>query len=1082
MPPNTSETAASLVINLFGPMQVFVQGRPSDALRSRKTLWLLALLALRQGRPVEREWLAGTLWPDADKEQSLSSLRSVLSELRKAMNGQGERLKSPNRHSLFLDLNGAAVDVLEFDATVVSDRPSALQHAVALYRGPLLEGCAEEWVAQERDVREQACLRALESLADASLAAGDWKAAADHSWHAVSMDPWRDGARRSLMAALAGGGDINAALQVYREFVALLREDPRAVPDKQTTSLYRQLRSEARRLASGTGAEGPTRAEPTVRGYLPRPLTDLVGREDESEEVAALLRRSRLVTLTGPGGIGKTRLALSVAGEAVRGFADGVWLVALDAVADGARVPAQIAGVFGLKEEPGRTPLECLTVHLRERRLLLVLDNCEHLLDASAQVAGHLLRECAGLRVLTTSREALGMTGETVWPVPGLSVPDPALLPARPATLVRVLIAYEGVQLFVERAQAVQKGFELTRSNAATVAQVCARLEGIPLAIELAAARARGLTVAQIAERLDDYLRLLTGKGRAGVPRHQTLRGTLDWSYALLTVPEQLLLARVSVFSGGWRLEAAEAVCSGRGIDAEWVSDLLTSLADKSLLMFDASEGRYRLLEMVQQYAAERLSKDNLAELRTRHRDWFLARADEADRFLRGPDQAVWLHRLDLEERNLRAALAWDGAGPEDAERGLRLAGALWWYWNIRGRFDEGRRFLSAAMEREGACADTEAYARALNGAGALAHNQGDQETSRAFHEKCLPLFRALGDHRGAASALNHLGNVADALNDFATARERYTESLCVYQEINDRQGVAIVLQSLGRLARLEGDNALAQSLYRESLHIRRELGDLRGVAQMLASLGNVARMQGDYAAAHAFLEESVSLCRELGDRQSLGFALSHLGSVAVVLGNYASARALYEESLGIRRELGEKPSIAWSLINLGMTAFYEGRLPPARALFEESLGLFRELGNSAGIAWSLNHLGDVSHALGDDAAALENFARSLVIFRDLGAKDGVAEGLADFAAVCASQADPLRAACLWGGAEALCESIGAALPPVEQETYRRDVAQAREAVGEDAFAAAWEEGRALTWERAVEYALGEAGETFKVH
>jgi predicted ATPase/DNA-binding SARP family transcriptional activator len=632
-------------LTLFGPMQVLVEGRSLPRMRSRKGLWLLALLTLRHDRPVEREWLTGTLWPDMDQSQAFANLRPILSELRNGMGSQKERLQSPDRHTLLLDLSGAQVDLLAFDAAITSKKSTALEQAAALYQGPLLEGCDEEWVFQERNAREQSCLQALQQLGDTALATGDHATAIDHFQRAVHLDPWWEAARRGEMEARARSGDTNAALRVYREFIEVLKGDPHAAPDEQTTALYRRLRAEARQRG-GSHAEVGTEpvVVPKVTGYLPHALTDLVGRKDERLEVALRLRRSRLVTLTGMGGIGKTRLALEVAREVSAEYPDGVWLVALEALSEGKQVFPQIASVLGLKEERGCTLQDQVTQHLHTKRLLLVLDNCEHVREASAQAVGHLLRECRQIRILATSREALDITGEMVWGVPSLATPDPAHLPNGQATLLRVLMGYESVQLFVERAQAVQKTFLLNRNNARAVAEACFRLEGIPLAIELAAARVNVLAVEQIAARLDNYLIVLTGRSRTVQAHQQTLRATLDWSYALLSDPERALLCRLSVFVGGWTLDAAEQVCVGHGIEAGQVLDLLTALAEKSLIVSEEREGevdrRYHLLEMVRQYAEEALKATGMSEpFRINHRRWLVALAEEADPQLNSAEQ-----------------------------------------------------------------------------------------------------------------------------------------------------------------------------------------------------------------------------------------------------------------------------------------------------------------------------------------------------------------------------------------------------------------------------------------------------------
>ncbi|MGH2352814.1 MAG: ATP-binding protein, partial [Chloroflexota bacterium] len=410
---------------------------------------------------------------------------------------------------------------------------------------------------------------------------------------------------------------------------------------------------------------------------LPLQLTSFVGRERELPAVRDLLAEHRLVTLTGPGGTGKTRLALQVAADVLPAYPDGVWLVALAALADPALVPHAVAQAVGVREEPGRPLLGTLADALRPKRLLLVLDNCEHLLDACAHLADALLRACPHLRVLATGREALGIAGETAWRVPSLGLPDARHLPP-----VEVLSQYEAVRLFIDRALAVQPGFRVTNQNALAVVQVCARLDGIPLAIELAAARVRVLPVEQLLVRLEDRFRLLSGGSRTALERHQTLRAAVDWSYDLLTEPENAVFARLAVFAGGFTLDAAEAVCAGDGIEAVEVLDLLTHLVDKSLAVVDEQPdgtARYRLLETLRHYAREKLAAREEADtVRAQHATHYLALAEQADPELRGPRGAGWLDRLRRDLDNMREALAWAEAGGE-AELGLRLAAALLW-------------------------------------------------------------------------------------------------------------------------------------------------------------------------------------------------------------------------------------------------------------------------------------------------------------------------------------------------------------------------------------------------------------------
>jgi predicted ATPase/DNA-binding SARP family transcriptional activator len=1032
-------SAAPLVITLFGPIQVLVDGQPLPRLRSRKGIWLLALLTLRHDRPVEREWLAGTLWPDMDQSQAFANLRPVLSELRGGLGDQKDRLQSPDRHTLVLDLAGAEVDLLRFDAALRSGKIADLEQAVALYRAPLLEGCQEEWVPQERAIREQECLQALYTLGAAALTAGNYGGAIGYYQKAASLDPFSDIARHGWMEALRSSGDSNTAMQVYRDFAGFLRAEMNAVPDEKTRALYQDLRTESRRRAAEpTVAAAKPEVVPKVTGYLPHALTDLVGREDERLEVAALLRRSRLVTLVGPGGIGKTRLAIEVAAEAAPEFTDGVWLVALDSLSDGNRIAGQVAAVLGLKEEPARPALEYLADHLRAKRLLLVMDNCEHLLEASAQVAGYLLARCAGLRVLTTSREALGVLGEEVWTVPPLAVPDPAHLPARPSALRRALWGYDSIQLFVERAQLVDKTFELTPGNAEAVARLSAQLHGMPLAIELAAARVTALTVEQIASRLENSLGLLTMGNRAAAPRQQTLRATLDWSYKLLSPEEQTLLAHLSVFVGGWNLEAAEAICQGEEMLAEQVADLLTSLKNKSLVVFeqrspDARGGRYRLQEMVRQYAAERLqTAGGTEQARARHRDFFLALAEAAEPNLKSHDQLYWLQRLEADIDNLRTALAWCGVEPGGAGAGLQLAAALWQFWELRGYFSEGRTSLAKALERDKARERTGRRARVLFATGVFAFYLGDYEAVRTQCSEALPIFRELGDKQGIAWALKDLGRVAGAQGEYETARAYYEESLAISREAGDLQGSSWLLNDLGNLASAQGRRDTARAFHAQSLEISRSLADTEGIAWALHHLGGIALHQEDYEAAQRFHAESLAKFMELENKQGVAWALYYQGNVAAAQRNYEEAALRLEEALEI----------------------------------------FRELGNKQGMVWTMHDMAKMAAELGDNRKAMALHRESVGLQRDLGDKRGVAAGLRGLFSLLPPT--DRRAAVLWGAAEALRESIGVPLLPREQEFFDQKVELLRVALGEHQFAAAREEGGALTLEQAAAYALEE--------
>jgi predicted ATPase/class 3 adenylate cyclase len=791
---------------------------------------------------------------------------------------------------------------------------------------------------------------------------------------------------------------------------------------------------------------------------LPPQLTSLIGREREQGAVLALLAAERLVTLTGAGGVGKTRLAVAVASEMVDQEPDGVWLVALAPLADPALVVEAVAQALGLREEPNRPLLATLQDQLKDRQLLLVLDNCEHLIDACAGLANALLRHCSRLRILATSREGLQVSGEQRYRVPSLSVPDSKHLP--PPELVG---SYEAVRLFVARARARRQEFVLTAANAHVVAGVCARLDGIPLAIELAAARVGVLPVEGIAVRLNDRFRLLTGGVRDALPRQRTLRATLDWSYDLLSTTEQVVLRRLSVFAGGWTLGAAEIVCAGDPIEGErpggsndlprcanaqssdppgrsyvakWeILDLLDGLVNKSLAQLEEGEdeARYDLLETVRQYAGEHLqASGEAAATRDRHLTWCVGLAEEAEPGLTGPAQVQWLARLEAEHENLRAALGW-ARGQEEHVLALRLAAALWRFWTTRGYLSEGRGWLEDALTRARAAIIPAAVrARALNGAGNLAHRQGDYGRATALHEEALVLRRALEDAPGIAASLGNLAIVAVE----------------------------------------QGDYGRATALHEEALALRRALGDSRGIALALGNLGTVAMQQGDYGRATAMYQEALVLRRALGDTSGIAVVLGNLGNVASQQGDYARATALHEESLALRRALGDTPGIAVTLASMGWVAYQQGDYERATALHEEALALRRALGDSRGIANSIAHLGNIAYRRGDSRRAAEFHAESLRLSQTIGARDLIADALESLAWVANMREDLCRAASLGAAAEALREGIGMPLAPGLRAEHASAVQAMRAALGEEVFAATWAAGCALPLTEAVALAL----------
>jgi predicted ATPase/class 3 adenylate cyclase len=647
---------------------------------------------------------------------------------------------------------------------------------------------------------------------------------------------------------------------------------------------------------------------------LPQQATSFIGRDKELEELKRLLARTRLLTLTGSGGCGKTRLSLQVAADSLEQFPDGAWFVELAPLSDPGLVPQTVATVLGLMEEPGKPISQTLTEHLKDKRLLLLLDNCEHLLDVCAKLADALVRQCPSVQILASSREAFGIGGEQTYRVPSLSLPDP-----KQAHTPVSVAQFEAVQLLTERALLARADFQVTNQNASTLASICYRLDGIPLAIELAAARVRFLSIEEINHKLDQRFRLLTGGSRTALPRQQTLRSLIDWSYDLLHDPEKLLLQRLSAFAGGWTLEAAEQVCAGEGAEHQEALDLLTSLADKSLVVVEQNDGhtRYRLLETVRQYARERLLESGDGEaVRERHRDYFLALAEEAEPKLLGAEQAEWLRRVEGEHDNLRSALEWSLA-EAGSQEDLRLCGALNRFWSTRGHLAEGRKWCARILAKEGAAERTLECTKALNAAGSLAWHQTDYPAARALLEESLAISRELGDRAGIAQSLNTLGNVAIEQGDYPAARVLYEESLAIRRELGDRRGMAGLLCNLGIVAYERGEFTAARALSEEGLAISRELGDRGRIADALNNLGDVAIEQGDYPAARALSEESLAIGRELGDRDGIASSLHSLGGVAYLQGDLASARALYKEGLENRRELDDRLGIARALEGL---------------------------------------------------------------------------------------------------------------------------------------------------------------------
>jgi non-specific serine/threonine protein kinase len=725
-------------------------------------------------------------------------------------------------------------------------------------------------------------------------------------------------------------GRRSDALRQYEECVRVLKEDIGTSPQEKTTELYEAIKENRMPVAEFH----PRKSADARRNNLPRQLTSFIGREREIAEVKRLLSTIYLLTLTGSGGCGKTRLALQVAADLVEEYSNGVWLVELASLSDPSLVPQAVARALDVSEQPGRPLTETLSDFLRPKSLLLMLDNCEHLIEACARLSEDLLHACPNLKILATSREALGIAGETPWRVPSLSLPDPQRLKSIEAS---VLTQYEAVRLFIDRAATVLPSFTVTNKNASVVAQICCRLDGIPLAIELGAARVKVLSVEQIADRLDDRFRLLTGGSRTAIPRHQTLLATIDWSYDLLSEAERALLRRLSVFAGGWTLPAAEAVCVGEGIEGHEILDLLTRLVDKSMVMVveHSGEARYRLLETIRQYGRDKLLEaGEESVLGKKHLEWFLALTEEAEPKLNGPDQVLWLERLEPEHDNLRAALGWSLRSGE-GEHGLRLARALERFWRTRGYISEVWRWHEETLSKsEGASASLRA--KVLRIAGDVAVAQGNIEQAVKTLEESLALSRVTGDKRDIAYALlsrGHMGLVVLNQDDYGQVVALLEEGLALFQGLQDKRGIAESLRLLGEMALRQGDYSRANALLEESLALFQELGDKLSIAISLHMLGDTATRQGDYNRAKTLLEDSLSMFREIRSKLSTGQSLHRLGLAVLRQGDYDRAEALFEEGLTMFYEAGMKSGIAECLEGLAELAGATGQLERAGQL-----------------------------------------------------------------------------------------------------------------------------------------------------
>lgn len=964
-----SGRAPILVIRLLGRFAVSVGDRAvgPDGWRLRKGRHVLALLALAPGQALHREQLADALWPAhnpgaaaANLRQALHAARRVLSDLAGApwptIVAEGERLA-------LYPSDQVQIDVVAFEAAAEAARRrrhvEAYRAALALYSGDLLpDDLYEDWAAERREALRAHRLALLAELAESEVGSGDLPAAITTLERLVAEEPTHEVVQRQLLTLYARAGRRQRALHHYQQLREHLRAELDTEPEPATRALVERIATGRLALPAVTPSPPPARPgnlPPARPGNLPAALARLIGRDDDlaaiSERLAGRSDSPRLLTLTGAGGVGKTQLALAVAHRVCDGYTDGAWLVDLAPLADASLVPTIVAAALGIRASGGRDPVAALMAALRRQRLLLVLDNCEHLVEACAPLIQTLLEGCPAARVLATSRVAVGVSGEVRWRVSSLALPDPS----RPDAAA--IGASPAVTLFVERARQVEPAFALTGANANAVMAICQRLDGIPLALELAAARLAVLTPAQLAERLDDALAVLTGGPRSAPPRQRTLRATLDWSYGLLAESDRRLLPRLAVFAGGFTLAAAEAVGDDGLGESASVLEGLARLIDASLVVVEAGEPpRYRLLEPVRQDARRRLVAEGVAEIvQRRHADYYLALAEPLTMAHRdGASQPAHLRAVERDDANLRAALHW-AITAREAEYGLRLVTALAWYWMMRGALREGWSWAESALALD-SLAPAPLRLEALILLAGIAYLQQDHERTTTI-EEALALAESLGDRFGIERANQLLGLVSSDRGEFDRARYHYRLALDLARELDQTLVQCHITNNLATLDLFQGNLPGAQALLAQASALRPVLGATRTDAYLLLNLATMAYLSGDLAEARQRAGGALGVLRELGDEPFLLVVLALSIGLASRLGAVETAARLVGAVEGLTAATGgtQLPSPAWTILEpdiaaarsaLGAAAFEAARVaghtlgwPEALVLAEQVAG-----------------------------------------------------------------------------------------------------------------------------------------------
>ena len=904
--------APTLQVQLLGDFRLVYYRQPIAGLDSPRLQSLLAYLLLHRNAPQGRQHVAFLFWPDSTESQARNNLRQALYLLRHALPDADRFLYSETQAVQWLPDSPFALDVADFERAVEqAQSPDSLQQAVNLYHGDLLPGCYDDWIVPERERLQQEFCACLERLIVFLEKQGDYRSAIRCAERLLRSDPLREETHRQLIRLHALTGDRTSARRVYQTCVRVLQRELEVEPSPETRAVYAESQKK-----QASPAHPVARPKPRA-GNLPSYLTSFIGRRDELEHLKHVLlppgaseSATRLLTLTGAGGCGKTRLAVQAACCLAASFSGGVWFVDVATLADPALIPQAIVAALGIQERPGRDPLERIADHLRAKEALLVLDSCECWVVPCARIVEQLLRACPRQQIMATSRQKLSVAGERVLPVSPLSLPDGDDL--SPDALLRS----DAIRLFVDRACSSWPTFNLGGDNAAPILQICQRLDGLPLAIELAAARVGLLAPTQIAARLDKAFQLLSSVSPSTPPRHHTLRATLDWSYQSLSEPERILFQRLSVFAGSFALEAVEVVCADQeepaGLLTSEILDPFSALVDKSLVVVsDWQQGhelRYRLLQPTWQYASEKLmASDDIERVRQRHLEFFLSLAEEAEHHFTHAEQVAWFNRLMAEHDNLMAALDWSLARNGLTEA-LRLTGALWYFWLARGYYAAGVGRLMQAILLTQTAAPSRARAKALWAAGAIfLWSTSDWCRARPLLEESLAVGRELGDKSIMSGALGTLGATAYGQGDYAAARSFLTESLALLRELDDKHSLGWSLAYLGDLALLEHDREQAHRLYAEGIASFKQIGDINSMAYPVRRLGMMALEKDEYEQASSLFKESLMLNREVGYPKGVSACLEALAGVALRQGQLIHAARLFGAAEASLEAIGGK-------------------------------------------------------------------------------------------------------------------------------------------------------------------------------